>query len=291
MNESPPVPDANISGPLGGRRLAVARRAHEISAGDIAKELHLDELKVRALEQNNFDLLGAPVFAKGHLRKYAELVGVPIDDILADYYELNRAAGVPPVVGPVRKVEHDFSLGLWIAGGVAGIIIAIAAYWWLSREPVLPVARTEPAILAPYSSRGTDEPAQDEATEPTGNMSDAEPLVAGQESAPQETVLASSTETAFAADTPAEVTSAPPQVQIELLFSGDCWTEVSDASGRSLFYDLGTAGRVVALSGDEPLQVVLGNSENISITVDGQDYPIADQVRRGSLTRLTISSQ
>jgi hypothetical protein len=60
---------------------------------------------------------------------------------------------------------------------------------------------------------------------------------------------------------------------------------------RRLFYDLGTAGRVVALAGDEPLQIVLGNSENVSINVEGQDYPISGYVRRGSLTRLTINSQ
>ncbi len=87
MNETPEQkPDAEDSGPLGGERLAAARRANEISARDIAIELHLDEPKVRALEQNQFEVLGAPVFAKGHLRKYAELVGVPIDDILSDYF-------------------------------------------------------------------------------------------------------------------------------------------------------------------------------------------------------------
>jgi cytoskeletal protein RodZ len=105
-------------------RLAAARRAHEISATDIAKELHLDELKIRALEKNDFGLLGAPVFAKGHLRKYAELVGVPVDDVLADYYELNRSAGAPPVVGPVRKFKRDISLGPWISVTVIIVILA-----------------------------------------------------------------------------------------------------------------------------------------------------------------------
>ena len=96
--------EAEPAGPLGGERLAAARRAHEISATDIARELHLDERKVRALEQNDFALLGAPVFAKGHLRKYAELVGVPVDDVIADYYKMNRSTGAPPVVGPARKM-------------------------------------------------------------------------------------------------------------------------------------------------------------------------------------------
>jgi cytoskeleton protein RodZ len=292
MNESPrQTPDAETSEPLGGERLAIARRAHEISASDIAKELHLDEPKIRALEQNNFELLGAPVFAKGHLRKYAELVGVPIDDIIADYYELNRTSGAPPVVGPARKFERDFSPGPWIAGGVVVVIIASAAYWLLAREPAPPVGRIEPAILAPFASEARDEPVQEEAAATADIVSEAEPLADVEELPPPETVLVSSAAPVFEADPVAEEVSLLPQVHIELSFSGDCWTEVTDASGRRLFYDLGTAGMVVALSGDEPLQIVLGDSQNISIAVDGQDYPIADYVRRGSLTRLTITSQ
>ena len=91
------------NGPLAGQRLAIARRENDISIAEISKELHLDEPKVQALEENLFDQLGAPVFAKGHLRKYAELVGVPTDDILADYYKLNRSTGAPPVVGPSAR--------------------------------------------------------------------------------------------------------------------------------------------------------------------------------------------
>ncbi len=293
MNESPPqTPDADASGPLGGERLAIARRAHEISASDIAKELHLDEPKVRALEQNNFELLGAPVFAKGHLRKYAELVGVSTDDIIADYYRLNQSTGAPPVVGPARKFERDYSPVSWIVVSLVVVIVASASYWWFTRDPVRPpVVRTQAAVLAPFASDASDEPVQQAAAETVEILPEPEPLVTAEDLPPTETMLVSSTAADFESEPLVEDVSLLPQVHVELSFSGDCWTEVSDASGRRLFYDLGTAGRVVALAGDEPLQIVLGNSENVSINVDGRDYPISDYVRRGSLTRLTINSQ
>ena len=293
MNEGPQTtPDADASGPLGGERLAVARRAHEISASDIAKELHLDEPKVRALEQNNFELLGAPVFAKGHLRKYAELVGVSTDDIIADYYRLNQTAGAPPVVGPARKFERDYSPVSWITIGLVVIIIASASWWWFTRDPVQPpVVRTQSAVLAPFASDASDEPVQEAAAETAGILPEPEPLVIAEDLPPPETIVVSSTAADFESEPLVEDVSLLPQVHVELSFSGDCWTEVSDASGRRLFYDLGTAGRVVALAGDEPLQIVLGNSENVSINVEGRDYPISDYVRRGSITRLTINSQ
>ena len=44
-----PSPEEESVGPLAGERLAVARRAQQIPVIDIAKELHLDEYKVRFL--------------------------------------------------------------------------------------------------------------------------------------------------------------------------------------------------------------------------------------------------
>lgn len=296
MNETPEQkPEAEGNGPLGGERLAAARRANEISARDIAKELHLDEPKVRALEQNQFEVLGAPVFAKGHLRKYAELVGVPIDDILSDYYKLNRTTGAPPVVGLKRRIERDFPPGPWIAGGVVVIVAASAAWWWFNREPPPPTTQTEPATLAPFVSDVSEEPVQDEPTNAGEDATDSATQVeeATMSSQEPETVAAQPAvvEAEQAEPVPEQEASLLPQVRVELTFSGDCWTEVSDASGRRLFYDLGTAGRVVALSGDEPLRVVLGDSENVRIAVEGIDYPIPGSARSGRLARLSIRRQ
>jgi cytoskeleton protein RodZ len=292
MNESPQqTPDAEASGPLGGERLAAARRAHEISATDIAKELHLDELKIRALEKNDFAMLGAPVFAKGHLRKYAELVGVSADDVLADYYELNRSAGAPPVVGPVRKFRRDLSLGPWITGGIIVVIIASTAYWWFTRGPALPFSQSDSARVAPFVADNGG--AADPVTESAAIVPDVDPVSIDEEEElpPQQITLASAAPLASEPEPFVEESVRAPQVQLELIYTGECWTEVTDGAGRRLVYDLGTAGRVVAVAGDEPLQIVLGDSENVDIAVDGRDYSIPDAARRGRMARLTILSQ
>ena len=262
-----------------------------MSVQEIAKELHLDEPTIRALEQNDFDMLNAPVFAKGHLRKYAEIVGVPVADILSDYYELNRSTGAPPVVGPVRNLERATSLGPWIAGVIVVSIGAIAAYWWFTREPALPLTQSIPGAMAPFVSNASDKPAQDLAEDAADIVSEPEPVSGAEEFPARETAVASSALPVNNPEPLFEEASLMAQIRIELSYSGDCWTEVSDASGRRLLYDLGTAGRVVALSGDEPLHVVLGYSENVSITVDGLDYPIPGPARNGRPTRLTINSQ
>jgi len=278
---------AEDAGPLGGERLRAARRKHNISVRDIAKELHLDEAKVRALEKNQFDVLGPPVFAKGHLRKYADLVGVSIDDVMTDYYQMNRSAGAPPVVGVARPQQRDFALGPWIGGGVALIVIVAAAYWWFTREPTVPASNLEPAILAPFSA-GLETDVAD------ADQDSVEPVDSDFQPAGEDDNIVVDPAPANVAVLATEAANVPPstaeQVRIDLSFSGDCWTEVSDASGRRLYYDLGQAGSVITLSGDAPLRVILGDSANVSIKRDGLDFPIpADRVS-GRLARLTINS-
>lgn len=272
----------DTAGPVGGERLAVTRRARGISLREIAKELHLDEPKVRALEENRFDVLGAPVFAKGHMRKYAELVGVPVDDVLADYYQLNRSAGAPPVVGPPRKVPRQISVGPWVATVLVILVAAAAALWWLSLTPSTQPVTLQPAALAPFESDRPDEATSVEAAPPGGD-----PAV---EPAEQTAIIASEPEPVEAEPAVSE-TVIGNNVELALTFSGDCWTEVTDATGRRLFFDLGTDGRTVTLTGVEPLGVLFGNSSHVSVLVNGFDYRIPASSRRGDTARLTIYGQ
>jgi cytoskeletal protein RodZ len=190
-------------------------------------------------------LLGAPVFAKGHLRKYAELVGVPVDDVLADYYELNRSAGAPPVVGPVRKFKRDISLGPWISVTVIIVIILGATYWFFTRNPAISLTESTSVVQVSNVPDANETQSQQEAAESTVMDSEPESLRGADDMIPQ-TVVASLSPSAGEASPFDEESSPLPQVNVELVYSGDCWTEVSDASGRSLFYDLGTEGRVAA---------------------------------------------
>lgn len=288
MNEGPQQSsNAGTSGPLGGERLAAARRAHEISANDIAKELHLDEMKVRALEKNDFAVLGAPVFAKGHLRKYAELVGVPVDDVLADYYELNRSAGAPPVVRPVRKVPREIAWGRWIAATVIVLLVIGGVYWFITRGPQLSLTQAmPPALVSRVPLERPAASAADLSRSPgdAGLAASTDTLETDAGRDPGLAALATPTEDPVPA-------TLSPRVNVELVYSGDCWTEVTDAAGRSLFYDLGKEGRVVSLAGEGPLDIILGASDNVSIAVEGRDYPIPDSARRGRMARLTIHSR
>ena len=265
-------------GPLGGERLAEARRAQQISVHEIAKELHLDEPKVRALERNEFDMLGAPVFAKGHLKKYAQLVQVDEDDMLSDYYQLNRSQTIPPVISGRPRPRREMSPGPWIAVIVVIIVVA-TAYWWFTSRPTSVDEPEQPGLIP----QETMPAAEEEAIEAI--VDDSSVL----ESASEE--LPSSVEES---SPPVEESSPPPalgdgQLRVLLTYSGDCWTEISDATGRRLFFDLGTDGRTVELSGAAPFNVLFGNADNVSIQVNGSDHAISAAERRGRTARLTLT--
>src|SRR5471030_2302433 len=68
-----------------GARLAAAREQSGMTLVEAAERLRLDVATLQALEAGRFDMLGAAVFVRGHLRHYAELLGLPLDEIDAAY--------------------------------------------------------------------------------------------------------------------------------------------------------------------------------------------------------------
>jgi cytoskeleton protein RodZ len=264
-------PEAESQAPRCGERLAEARRERQISVLEVAKELHLDEPKVRALERNDFEVLGAPVFAKGHLRKYAQLVGVDADDVFADYYQMTRQETIPPVIVGRRRIRQELSPGPWIAVIIV-IIVAAASYWWFA------VFADQ---AAPPATTPEETPVEQQGVMIETVRQESEPEIATQ---PAPEPVASEPEPQTAAAVP--VTDG--EVSLSLSFTGDCWTEISDARGQRLFFEMGRNGRSVELSGVAPFAVLFGNVDNVDVRVNGNNYPVSSNNPGSRTARLTI---
>lgn len=279
------VSEKEQDGPRCGERLAAARREQEISIQEIAKELHLDEFKVRALESNDFDVLGAPVFAKGHLRKYSQLVGVDEDDVFADYYAMTRAEGMPPIVARRKKVRQEMSPGPWIAVA-AVLLVAAAAYWWfvIRLENGTVVSQPASSPTAPAPATPADE--NIDATQPTEQA--PEPARVEDDPPPQGDYVAD--EPAVAAPVVQEPAVAE-QLRVSITFTGECWTEVSDADGRQLFFSMGNDGQTVELSGKAPITALFGNADNVSVLVNDNPYDLPAPNAANRTVRVAILDQ
>jgi cytoskeleton protein RodZ len=60
-----------------GAKLKAERERRGLSAQKAADEMHLDRWVIDALEADDYKRIGPTVYAKGHLKKYAALLGLP----------------------------------------------------------------------------------------------------------------------------------------------------------------------------------------------------------------------
>jgi cytoskeleton protein RodZ len=196
---------------------------------------------------------------------------------------MTRTAEIPPVVSTRRPPRQELSPGPWIAVIVI-IVIAVTAYFWFTR-PTSTDPETDPAAA-------TDEllepPVAGEEETAAGEQTPVEPVVEP-EPEPEPDIQPETR----AGQPVIEETESPEiaagQMRLLLTYTGDCWTEVTDATGKRLFFALATDGRTVELSGAEPFNVLLGSPGNVAVAVNGDDYALPANARPDRPLRLQIS--
>lgn len=80
---------------------------------------------------------------------------------------------------------------------------------------------------------------------------------------------------AAAASVPAPAIASAGSGQVQIQFSADCWTQVSDGSGKILLSALKRKGETVDVSGKPPFAVRLGYARGAQISYNGQAVDIA----------------
>ncbi|MCK5667330.1 MAG: helix-turn-helix domain-containing protein, partial [Thiotrichaceae bacterium] len=68
-----------------GFLLKKGREEKKLSSSEVAKELHLDDKFIQALECEDYTQLPAPAFLCGYIRNYAKLVNLQPEALIADY--------------------------------------------------------------------------------------------------------------------------------------------------------------------------------------------------------------
>ncbi len=135
-------------------------------------------------------------------------------------------------------------------------------------EPELePTPETEPAPEAePAVDTIIDETSQIELIEKTeGNVS------------PVTEMVQNSDNTSNNDELPADTL----QSIMELTYTADSWTEISDAIGRRLVFDLVKEGKVINVKGVAPFSVFLGFAKGVSIKINEEPYNNRQLTRNG----------
>jgi cytoskeleton protein RodZ len=119
-----------------GEVLRTARERTGLEVRQAAERLHVDAAVIEALETGRFVALGAPVFVRGHLRRYAELLGEPDAPLQARYAAMQEAS-VPPdltqvptsIVPVLPSATRRWPLVL-----LASLLVLAIAVWWALRS-------------------------------------------------------------------------------------------------------------------------------------------------------------
>ena len=242
-----------------GGMLRVERERRGYSVQHAAEDMHLDAWVIEAIEANRFEALGAPVYARGHLRRYATLLGLSPATVIERYEALGGKPVEPTPISvaiatPVRVERRRVSkLPLWIAATIA----LIAALVWL--------------VFAFLWTPGSDSATTNQVVAPTV----LEPVTEPVEQAPAPAAPAPVAQAPVTAATPA----IAGEVRLRLEFTGASWAEIYDASGKRLMFDMGQPGRVRTVAGAAPLRVNLGLASAVNAQVD--ERPIVIPRRAG----------
>ncbi len=168
--------------PTPGQRLKAERERRGMSMQKAADEMHLDSWVIEALEADDYQRIGPPVYAKGHLKKYASILGLPTAEILSAFGAAAPAPTVARAAAPssVRMpTAAPAGTGLpWPQLAIALIALLVGGViWWhpwhaRSAAPVPPrraasssqpdvasVAETQPERAAESPGEDTNSPA------------------------------------------------------------------------------------------------------------------------------------
>ncbi|MBL8259440.1 MAG: helix-turn-helix domain-containing protein [Candidatus Competibacteraceae bacterium] len=124
---SPTEPTAGGAESLGAW-LAQVRNSFNAEQREVARHLGLNAAIIEALESDHFERLGAPVFVRGYLSRYARLLNLPEQAVLERY---RRQADVVHQEPPPLKVMHPMRRQTRVRDlrGVFYLMVVVAIAW------------------------------------------------------------------------------------------------------------------------------------------------------------------
>ncbi|BDA13286.1 XRE family transcriptional regulator [Aeromonas caviae] len=295
--------DSQAVGP--GQLLRNAREQLGWTREQVASRIHLRLTLIAAIEADTYDKHTSHTFIRGYLRAYAKLVGIPEETILAAYEKLGLT---PPdnidmqsFSRRSRQQANDSRLKVvtWL---VILVLIGLSVAWWwqstarrsagddaLAATEMGATVNTPEANVAPAVEVAEPVlPAASDAVSTQVVVSGATatlPVVATDDSAAVPTDVSGAVSTAESTTT--EPAKAP---QLKMSFTADCWLDVKDANGKTLFSGLKKANDELVLEGPEPLRFIIGAPMAVNLEYQGKSFDMS-RYNNGRTARFSLPQE
>jgi len=275
-----------------GSKLKAERERRGLSAQKAADELHLDRWVIDALEADDYKRIGPTVYAKGHLKKYAALLGLPAAEILAGYESRPPGPVEHTSAGPSMLLstrDEGPAFGNWsptqIVGGLIAALLLAGVLWWRPwhQRANAPISS---APVAAASARAASAAADATAESGAGSTAESPAMAKDTAAAP---VPSPAIDSGAAGPASADAASVPPpgagRARLRMSFSADSWVDVHDANGRRTFAGNGLANSVKTIAGAAPLRVYLGFGSGVQLEINDRAVAIGPQFFAGDVAR------
>jgi cytoskeleton protein RodZ len=275
MSETPAAqPVSGAPGP----QLKAEREKRGLSLQKAANELHLDAWVIEALEAGDYQRIGAAVYAKGHLKRYAGLLGLPAAAIMEGYETrapASEAVTLNSTSARMAGAAHQPQMSNLSPGRSFGLAVAVlvvvGVFWWRPwHQRFNPPAAAQP-VAAP----------KEEQQQPVIGAPKASPAIARDEPA----AAAPAAMTATPTDATAAAVPGAGHARLRLSFSANSWVDVHDATGKRAFAGNGLANSVKTISGVAPMRVFLGAGNGVTVEINDRAVAIGPQFFAGDVAR------
>ncbi|CAK0745775.1 cytoskeleton protein RodZ [Gammaproteobacteria bacterium] len=310
-----------------GNQLQRAREARRWTRADIAGKLRLNISVITALEESDYARLPFPIFVRGYLRSYANLLNLPPEPLIAAYDGQSVAPPAQIMVLPRHQSRGDRWWRYFTYIVVLGLI-GLVGLWWQNRDAPEP-KKIEAQQIAPAPHASGEITKRDNPRVPDISVSGPQPreLVEIQalgpppEDAPapvvsphEATVLPSPLSVSAtpagslpsintqpttdgaqntAGTSSAETSTAAPkenQPMLTVQVTKDTRVKIKDGKRKVLFDALVKAGQPQSFQGNAPFKVRLGRVDGVSVNYNGQPFDFSNYIK-GNTAHFTVGKR
>lgn len=253
-----------------GETLTVARLEKGLDVDDVARATRIRATLIRDIESDRFGSCGAAVYARGHLRSIAHVVGLDPAPLVAAYDDQHGV--VPPSLGTAIPVTFD--------GATAARADRRPGPRWGA------AASVAVAVVAGLAIVGVFRPAD------TGGAPDRAAVrpVAASPAAPAGSPGGAPLPTPEATDEGDDRVAAVPADGVSLrvrVTGAQSWVSVRDGKGRLLFEEVLRRGQVEDFRDAAQLRLIVGDAAAVQLVVNGRDLGAAGEAGEVARVRFT----
>jgi cytoskeletal protein RodZ len=242
-----------------GQVLKEARTKKSVSLEEVHAKIKIHPRILQLLEEEKFDKLPSPLFAKSFLRSYAEFLGVDAESLLGTYENEKQVIAEPEQILYLKPAdnagESPNSLLKWTAGIVAAFVIAAVLFGSPAKVLSLWTAKTKKVSAA------KEEKARQEKREKKEASSKATEAKAASEEKTESEWLNSVRIGNFQ-----NINKRIP-LDLEIKALDAVWVHVT-ADGKVLFQGIMKKGAAESWNAKESIEIWTGNASNMLLTLN-----------------------